>query len=843
MTAGITQGQKLMTDNVIIDTNDIKIEAPWQDGMAASTLFKVEVDAHGGELDGLLFPLKTAQYKLQAKTDDAASTTYTSDDKISVGKPFTEIEFLSASTNKDDENLLYFKFKAETTCLEANKCQLVVEFPTYDLLYTSDTYFFEELGSIEGLAKEQSSPEQGEFAIKGVPQTSQEYYCALYDNADVYLPDSWCEIRKGRSDSTYLSYPINTRVIFHLDKDITAADVITIGIAMKNRNVLENFDLKLYTQEWDETSSPPPVGIWKVLDQNWYKNAYTTSVDAVSTTDESNWPVVTPDNTQQQDSTHTWDFSVNPGANAEDQVDARTGGKAGWFVFKYRTDRYQPKDGMTITQPAPALGTPYEVIHIKKIGWLAFIPASTDLVDNNVNNIITVQQAQNMYFVADPAHTVDDAVDQFCWYGWSSNSGIMKTKYRFSGSYSAWKPSTITNVVLTTSGQHADGTVGINEYAEYSVAFHTTNDVPINGAVQIEWPADFTMNDDVPGGFICTLTKTNAGPQPQSSCHVDFANRQWEVQGFLEKCVLPCQLAVTGKLKSPSTASSLSFNVVITTFWGVPDTFVNSGLSAYERKVDEITQSLSLTVQAGPTTAPNVLKKPDELFIMPQRQTTHTLTRSTQEQPFVFSMQLRTQMNAFETDSGASYFEITVDTGHFTKTGTHGAIDNCRVTYRAMDESEIHAGTKCDFSVDGTWQLWPPMSTPLGITNNLATSKNYEVTVYSSGLKTDTDLEGIAFPDYTANTFVTFDLKQHPDPTTIPFEGFYWKYEVIPAKGAMKLKSFPFSNTELIAFNILEVEIDTDWTAYEDIATPANRNWMSFELTTGNTGTPGATKF
>ena len=71
--------------------------------------------------------------------------------------------------------------------------------------------------------------------------------------------------------------------------------MITIGIAMKNRDALENFDLKLYTQEWDETTAPH--GIWKVLDQNWYKNAYTTSADAVSTTDESNWPIVTPDNT------------------------------------------------------------------------------------------------------------------------------------------------------------------------------------------------------------------------------------------------------------------------------------------------------------------------------------------------------------------------------------------------------------------------------------------------------------------------------------------------------------------------------------------------------------------
>ena len=107
-------------------------------------------------------------------------------------------------------------------------------------------------------------------------------------------------------------------------------------------------------------------------------------------------------------------------------------------------------------------------------------------------------------------------------------------------------------------------------------------------------------------------------------------------------------------------------------------------------------------------------------------------------------------------------------------------------------------------------------------------------------MKTDTDLEGMGFPDYTANTFVTFDLKQYPDPGV--FEEFYWKYEVIPAKGNLKLKSFPFSNTELINFNILEVEIDGDWTAYDD-ATPGNENWLSFELTTGNTGTPGATKF
>ena len=85
--------------------------------------------------------------------------------------------------------------------------------------------------------------------------------------------------------------------------------------------------------------------------------------------------------------------------------------------------------------------------------------------------------------VADPAHTGDDAVNEFCWYGWSSNSGIMKTKYRFSGSYSVWSPSTITSVVLSTVGQHASLTVGVNEYAEYTVGFTTTNEVPINGAV------------------------------------------------------------------------------------------------------------------------------------------------------------------------------------------------------------------------------------------------------------------------------------------------------------------------------------------------------------------------
>ena len=70
-----------------------------------------------------------------------------------------------------------------------------------------------------------------------------------------------------------------------------------------------------------------------------------------------------------------------------------------------------------------------------------------------------------------------------------------------------------------------------------------------------------------------------------------------------------------------------------------------------------------------------------------------------------------------------------------------------------MDDTCLHAGAKCDFATtDGTWLLYPPMST------NLVTTKIYEVTMYTSGLKTETIVEGIKFDDYTANTFLTFDV-------------------------------------------------------------------------------------
>ena len=122
---------------------------------------------------------------------------------------------------------------------------------------------------------------------------------------------------------------------------------------------------------------------------------------------------------------------------------------------------------------------------------------------------------------------------------------------------------------------------------------------------------------------------------------------------------------------------------------------------------------------------------------------------------------------------------------------------------------------------------------------DLLTTKLYEVTVYSSGLKTDTVKEGIAFPDYTATTFATWDLVQYDANTAIP-QGFYWKYNVIPAQGTgFKVRSYPFTSTESITKNVLEVEVHGDWNAYDDAAEP---HWLSFELSTDDPNT-GGTKF
>ena len=37
-----------MSDNVVEDGDYLKVEAPWQSGVASGVLWKVEIDAHGG---------------------------------------------------------------------------------------------------------------------------------------------------------------------------------------------------------------------------------------------------------------------------------------------------------------------------------------------------------------------------------------------------------------------------------------------------------------------------------------------------------------------------------------------------------------------------------------------------------------------------------------------------------------------------------------------------------------------------------------------------------------------------------------------------------------------------
>jgi hypothetical protein len=92
--------------------------SPEDTNVLANTLYKVTIDAHNGDVDGVPFLASNTEFSVDIHFSAAAVTTQV-DDELKIGKPFTDLSVISAASNINSENLLYIRVTAPTAVTDS----------------------------------------------------------------------------------------------------------------------------------------------------------------------------------------------------------------------------------------------------------------------------------------------------------------------------------------------------------------------------------------------------------------------------------------------------------------------------------------------------------------------------------------------------------------------------------------------------------------------------------------------------------------------------------------------------------------------------------------------------